>query len=127
MRAELFEQQTELVKDSCTRPDRVNAFALLHACMQAAGWQVVCSGFPTARVTGLDATQHLPLLLVVSEDGWLRVWDWMRCTRLADRRLHGRQPLCCSLHPSGLLAAVGTTDTLAVFWVLKVQPECADC
>jgi hypothetical protein len=32
------------------------------------GWQVLCAGFPSARVVGLDACLHLPLLLVVSED-----------------------------------------------------------
>lgn len=82
---------------------------------------MVSSGFPTCRVIGLDAVQHLPLLLVVSEDGWVRVWDWMRRTRLATHHLGSRQPLCCSLHTSGLMAAVGTTDGLLVFWVLKVS------
>jgi len=81
----------------------------------------VSSGFPTCRVVGLDAVQHLPLLLVVSEDGWVRVWDWMRRTRLAAHHLGSRQPLSCSLHTSGLMAAVGTTDGLLVFWILKVN------
>lgn len=89
---------------------------------QVSGWQVVSSGFATARVVGLDATQHLPLLLVASEDGWVRVWDWMRRTRLAARHMgSNKQPLCCSLHPSGLMAAVGTREGLAVFWLLKVR------
>lgn len=93
-------------------------------CLQAPGWRVVAGGFPTARIVGLDAAQHLPLLLVASEDGWVRVWDWMRHTQLAARHTGDRTPLCCSLHPSGLLAAVGTNDTtLAVFWVLKVGAD----
>lgn len=89
--------------------------------MQMPGWRVVAGGFPTARVVGLDAAQHLPLLLVASEDGWVRVWDWMRHMQLAARHTGNMTPLCCSLHPSGLLAALGTNDTtMAVFWVLKV-------
>jgi len=32
------------------------------------GWQVVCAGFAAARIVGLDAALHLPLLLVVSAD-----------------------------------------------------------
>lgn len=82
---------------------------------------MVASGFPTARVVGLDAAQHLPLLLVASDDGCVRVYDWMRRTRLAVRHMGSRQPLSCSLHPSGLMAAVGTNEGLAVYWVLKVS------
>lgn len=87
--------------------------------MQTSEWKVVASGFPTARVVGLDACTHLPLLLVASEDGWVRVYDWMRRTLLAARHTGTRQPLSCSLHPSGLMAAVGTSEGLAVHWVLK--------
>jgi hypothetical protein len=81
---------------------------------------VVASGFPTSRVVGLDAVQHLPLLLVASQDGCVRVYDWMRRTRLAVRHMGARHPLSCSLHPSGLMAAVGTNESLSVFWILKV-------
>lgn len=70
-------------------------------------------------MVGLDAVTHLPLLLVASEDGWVRVYDWMRRTRLAARHMGSRQALSCSLHPSGLIAAVGTSEVLAVYWVLK--------
>lgn len=72
------------------------------------------------HVVGLDAAQHLPLLLVASSDGCVRVYDWVRCSQLAVRHMGARQPLSCSLHPSGLMAAVGTNEALAVFWILKV-------
>ncbi|KAF8067333.1 CFAP57 [Scenedesmus sp. PABB004] len=83
------------------------------------GWQVVCGGgFAAARIVGLDACQHLPLLLVVSDDKWARLWDWARRTRVAARRLGGDAPLCCALHPSGAMAAIGSGDALRVFHVL---------
>lgn len=85
-----------------------------------AQWASVCGGF-AGRVVGLDAATHLPLLLAASKDGWVRVWDWMRRQQLAARQLEGEQPLCCALHPSGLLAAVGTAEVLRVFWVLRVS------
>eukprot|EP00878_Enallax_costatus_P010135 GHUV01010580.1.p1 GENE.GHUV01010580.1~~GHUV01010580.1.p1 ORF type:complete len:1050 (+),score=361.27 GHUV01010580.1:412-3561(+) len=83
------------------------------------GWQVLCAGFPSARVVGLDAAQHLPVVLVVSEDKWVRVWDWVRRTRVAAKYLAGEQPLCCALHPSGTMAALGTTEALSLYYVLR--------
>lgn len=106
-------------KASCA--DRCAYCAWRACCLQAPEWQVVASGFPTSRVVGLDAVQHLPLLLVASEDGCVRVYDWIRRTRLAVRHMGARQPLSCSLHPSGLMAAVGTNESLSVFWILKVR------
>lgn len=38
--------------------------------LNASCWQVVCAGFSYSRVVGLDACQHLPLLMVVSDDRW---------------------------------------------------------
>ncbi|WIA33170.1 hypothetical protein OEZ86_006317 [Tetradesmus obliquus] len=83
------------------------------------GWQVLCAGFPSARVVGLDACLHLPLLLVVSEDRWVRVWDWVRRTRVAARHVPDEQPLCCALHPSGFMAALGSSEGLRTYYILR--------
>lgn len=91
-----------------------------------AGWAAMCGGFPTARarVVGLDACVHLPLLLVASADGGLRVYDWARRLCVATHHLpaaDGEQLLCCALHPSGLMAAAGTSEGLLVCWVMRVS------
>ncbi|KAF6260716.1 hypothetical protein COO60DRAFT_1637364 [Scenedesmus sp. NREL 46B-D3] len=83
------------------------------------GWQVLCAGFPSARVVGLDACLHLPLLLVVSEDRWVRVWDWVRRTGVAARHMPDEQPLCCTLHPSGFMAALGSSEGLRTYYILR--------
>jgi WD40 repeat protein len=70
-------------------------------------------------VVGLDASHHLPLLLSASEGRWVRVWDWARRQLVAAKQLDVHEPLCCALHPSGLLAAVGTSEDLQVFWILR--------
>lgn len=89
-------------------------------------WQLVCAGFPTGRVVGLDASQHLPMLLVASEDRWVRVWDYVRRVRVAARHMEDEQLLCCALHPSGLLAAVGTIEALHIFWILRVSTHATE-
>jgi len=76
------------------------------------------------RVAALAATSHQPLLMAVApEERGVRLWDWARRRCLVVRRLWD-EPLCCALHPSGLLALVGTTEKLLVFHVMRVSGHC---
>ncbi|GBF91925.1 hypothetical protein Rsub_04649 [Raphidocelis subcapitata] len=75
--------------------------------------------FASARASALAAAAHQPLLLAVApDDRSVRVWDWARRRCVAARRLW-EEPLCCDLHPSGLLALVGTAERLLVLHVLR--------
>jgi hypothetical protein len=74
-----------------------------------------------SRVSALSAASHQPLLLAVAPDErGVRVWDWARRRCVVARRLWD-EPLCCGLHPGGLLAMVGTTEKLLVFHVMRVR------
>eukprot|EP00775_Hariotina_reticulata_P011301 gene11301-11451_t len=106
--------------EGCTAdPCAADGTALDAADLNPCGWQVVCAGFAAAGIVGLDATLHLPLLLVVSADRWARVWDWVRHTCLAASCLEDDCPLCCALHPSGLMAAIGGGQGLRIYQVLR--------
>ena len=49
----------------------------------------------------------------------------MRRTRLASRFLADGQPLCCALHPSGFLAAIGNSEGLQLHYVMRVSSRVA--
>jgi hypothetical protein len=52
---------------------------------------------------------------------FVRVWDWVRRTRVAARHVPDEQPLCCALHPSGFMAALGSSEGLRTYYILRVS------
>lgn len=70
-------------------------------------------------MVGLDAICHQPLVMCVSEDQSVRVWDWSRHTNVLTNGM-GEQLLCCALHPSGFMCLIGMLDKLRMYYIIKV-------
>jgi hypothetical protein len=80
----------------------------------------VAHSFASGRIVGLDAASHQPLLLAVSEDKSLHLWDWLRKTCVVAAQLL-EEPLCCALHPGGTMALVGSAEQLRMYYLLRVR------
>lgn len=51
------------------------------------------------------------------------MWDWVRHTRVAARYIASEQPLCCAMHPSGFMAALGTVEGLRLYYIMRVSRQ----
>jgi hypothetical protein len=46
---------------------------------------------------------------------------------VAARHMADEQPLCCALHPSGFMAAIGSSEGLRLYYILRVSNQCIAC
>lgn len=70
-----------------------------------------------AAVTGLDVCTRKPLIATTGIDGCLRLWNYVEKTQELCEPF-GEVLLCVALHPSGLQALVGFSDTLKLCNIL---------
>ncbi|MEW5309048.1 MAG: hypothetical protein WDW38_000960 [Sanguina aurantia] len=85
-------------------------------------FRMLCGGFHSSPVVGLDACALQPLLVAIAADRTVRIWNYQSRRCIVSRMLMD-DVLCCALHPSGTLLAVGMRDKLRVFSIAMDELE----
>lgn len=84
--------------------------------------QYVCGGFHHDGIVAMDIVSQQPLAVSVSDDRWLRAWDYAEGRCLMARRFDARLS-AVAVHPSGLLCAVGVVDSVSVVHLVEQLTE----
>ncbi|GMH32503.1 hypothetical protein BSKO_00337 [Bryopsis sp. KO-2023] len=78
---------------------------------------ILCGGFNSGEITGMDICNKMPLLVTCSANRLFTMWNYM--TRECVLRKHLLDdPLSVSLHPSGVQVLIGMHNKLRLFLVL---------
>eukprot|EP00927_Polykrikos_kofoidii_P049000 TRINITY_DN43152_c0_g1_i1.p1 TRINITY_DN43152_c0_g1~~TRINITY_DN43152_c0_g1_i1.p1 ORF type:complete len:1459 (-),score=287.25 TRINITY_DN43152_c0_g1_i1:39-4415(-) len=83
---------------------------------------IICDGFHTGGITGLDLALHRPILVsLCREENSLCLWNYQTQRCEFREKFHGEEPTGVALHPLGYLLALSFVDKIRLMQILSTE------